>query len=419
MNENQKGFRAPFERNRLAGVRSDTFPAVDHLPYHPLAPVQNIMLRDSLAEPDGGHHVEQLEVTFSRRLDPARVEGAWRATLASCEVLRTAFEVTADGRLGQFQVATLPVMEIHAADSRSHPMGLEDDHLRPLLGPGRVPWRTGFWPDSRRWLWTFHHALLDGRSITRILKVFLTHLEGKPCGNLATSIWNPPTAAAVETATETFRRIRRDCPTPLWPHDPSLDAGPAVCRLGRETLESLENRAAVLNVTAATVVTWAWGQALAGFLGQEAVLVEQIRAGAPQPASAGFAMHVLPLMIRRSAAAALPDFRAELLAMRAFETVSALDFPPGIYPDTADAPVIMVEHATLAHALGEHPLIESVTLHERPADFPSAAAFLRPDLRLKVEGPHRHDLLARWGAVLKHPDFCIAGVRGPAARVRR
>ena len=223
----------------------------------------------------------------------------------------------------------------------------------------------------------------------------------------------------MELATRTFRRIRRECPNPLWPRDPSLDAGPAVLHLGGNAAAALTGQAAAIRVSAATVVTWAWGQALADFLDTDAVLVEQVRAGPPQPASAGFTMHVLPLMIRRGPAAGLPDFRAELLAMRGYEPVSPDDFPPGVYPDSADAPVIMVEHETLAHALRGHPLLKSVTLHERPAGFPSATAFLRPDLALKVEGPHRHALLARWSAVLAHPDFSIAGVRTAAGRVRR
>jgi hypothetical protein len=112
-------------------------------------------------------------------------------------------------------------------------------------------------------------------------------------------------------------------------------------------------------------------------------------------------MNVLPLMIPRSPVTALPALRSELLSMRRFESVSPEDFPPGIYPDTEAAPVIMVERSTLRHALGHPELIESVTLHEHPASIPSATAFLLPDLRLEVEGPHRHALLDRWSTVLK------------------
>jgi hypothetical protein len=384
-----------------------------------LAPVQQMMLRDSWAEPTAGHHVEQLEILFSRRLEVARVEAAWRATTASCEVLRTAFRQSGNRPPEQRPVATFPEMEIHSTAPPSRREWLEEDRLRPLLHPERVPWRSAFWPEKQRWLWTFHHALLDGRSITRILHGFLAHLENKPCGNLARSIWYPPSEKSVKIATETFQRIRRECPSPQWPPDLSSDSRPAVRRLGSGFAESLKKRAYAAKVTAATVVTWAWGQALADFLGTDAVLVEQIRTGAPQPASAGFTMHVLPLMIRRESADALPDFRAELLAMRTFETVSPEDFPENTYPETADAPVIMVEHETLAHALRDHPLIESITLHERPADFPSANAFLHPIPLLKVEGPHRHELLTRWCAVLESPDFCIAGVRTAAGKVRQ
>ena len=377
------------------------------------------MLRDSLAEPAAAHHVEQLEIVFASGTDAARVDAAWRATVASCEVLRTAFGETGDEKLAQSLAATWPEMEIHPHSLPCDAAWLEENRLRPVLNSGRVPWRTSFHPTERKWLWTFHHALLDGRSITRILQVFLNHLEDKPCENLSHSLWRPPCAEAVKAATAAFQHIRRDCPPLDWPPDLTDDSAPAVRRLGREIAGELETQAVARQVTAATIVTWAWGQALADFLGTDAVLVEQLRAGPPQPATAGFTMNVLPLMIRRSSVAALPAFRSELLAMRAFESVSPENFPAGIYPETSAAPVIMVEHETLPHALREFPEIESVTLHERPADFPSATAFLHPELQLQVEGPHRHDLLARWGAILKSPDFCIAGVRTAAGRVRR
>lgn len=363
------------------------------------------MLQDTASEPQAGHHVEQLEIVFSRRLDSGCIDAAWRKTLASCEVLRTAFDQTDHGKWFQIPAAAWPEVEIHPPSLLPAANDLADDRLRPLPGFGQVPFRFIFWPGSRRGLWTFHHAMLDGRSITRLLEVFLTHLAGAPCDDLPLSVWHPPSPDAVAIATEAFRRIRRECPNPLWPHDRSLDPGQAVRRLGGAALEGLETRAAALKVTAATVVTWAWGQALAGFLGRDAVLVEQVRAGGARSAAAGFTMHVLPLMIRRSSAAALPAFRANLLSMRAFETVSPDDFPTGIFPDTADAPVIMVEHSTISHALRGHSLLESATLHEREASFPSASAFLRPDLKLKVEGPHARSLLARWCAILEFPDF--------------
>lgn len=359
------------------------------------------MLQDSMAEPDAGHHVEQLEITFSRPLKIARANAAWSATIAACEVLRTAFIETEDNRFSRYQPTSFPETEIHTALPLYKELWLNHDRLRPLLAPDRVPWRTAFWPDSRRWLWSFHHALLDGRSITRILRTFLTHMEQKPGDRLALSVWQPPSAAAVASATETFRRIRQECPPPVWPPDFSSDPGPAIHDLGHTVLGRLETLALEMKITTATAVIWAWGQALVELLGTNSVVVEQIRAGVPQPGCAGFSMHILPVMIPRSSVAALPDFRNELLTMRKFEAVSPQDFPSEIYPNTSDAPVIMVEHETLAHAFRDHPLLESVTLHERPASFPSATAFLSPDLQLKVEGPHRHTLLNHWCAKLK------------------
>ncbi len=376
------------------------------------------MLADSLSDPSAGHHVEQLEITFSEEMEPTRVAAAWRSTVAACAVLQTCFAISHASPQGQHVVKDVPEMEILDLNSDLLDSWREADRRQPLLAKDCVPWRTAYWPAQRRWCWTFHHALLDGRSITRILQVFLTYLAGERSTKLAQSIWSPPSPESVKVATETLLRIRRKCPEPEWPHDAATTQQPAIRRMGHAFAESLKTRATTLGTTAATLVIGGWGHALTGFLNTDSVLVEQLRAGAPQPQTAGFTMHVLPLMIRRGASH-LPELRADLLAMRRFETVSPDDFARGIYPDMAAAPVIMVEHSTLSHALRHHPLLETAKLRERPATYSSASAFLRPDLEMKVEGPHRHDLLARWCDALESLDFGIAETRTTAGRVRR
>ena len=79
------------------------------------------------------------------------------------------------------------------------------DRCRPLLAPGEVPWRATYWPRTGRFLWTFHHALLDGRSITAILIAFLARISGEPAEDLALAKWQPPNADALALADRMFR----------------------------------------------------------------------------------------------------------------------------------------------------------------------------------------------------------------------
>ena len=85
--------------------------------------------------------------------------------------------------------------------------------------------------------------------------------------------------------------------------------------------------------TTGTLLIWAWGQALVEAAGTDAVIVEQVRAGAPQHGAAGFTMLTLPVLIPRASDGAvenaLRDFRRHFLALRSIEGVSPPIFRPG------------------------------------------------------------------------------------------
>jgi hypothetical protein len=185
---------------------------------------------------------------------------------------------------------------------------------------------------------------------------------------------------------------------------PADAAGPAVRLMGDEFARNLESLAAVIGVTAATLLIWAWGQALLEISGADAVIVEQLRAGAPQPGTAGFTMNTLPVTVRRAGgdvARSLREFRARLLALRDIESVAPGDFAPGVFPDL-DGPsssMIMVERGTLRHMAGRE-CVESLVLHEAKGETLMATAHVLPDLRLEVEGTGRHALLDGWVRVL-------------------
>ena len=335
----------------------------------PLAPLQRVMLRDSLAEPGAGHHVEQAEIRFARGVTSARVRAAWAETVARTEALRVAFT------LDEFGFEPAVSVELAVAGT-----GWEDgrasDRQRPLLEPRRVPWRAVYWPEDRRFLWTFHHALLDGRSIVRVLQNFIQRVGGGTGETLALARWNPPSREEVTLARALFSEIP---PPPKFTKPGDAD-GPAVRHLGRPS-DQID----------APFLIGAWGRASAEAAGVETVWVEQVRAGAPQPGTAGFTMNTLPLRLGGGESTA--GLRARLHAMRAIERVSAEDFPPGEFPEGGS--VIMIERATPAH-LAAGDVVESLILHEAKGETLLATAFLLPDLRLEVEGPDRHELLRRW-----------------------
>ena len=385
--------------------------SVEPNPLPRLAPLQRVMLRDSLAAGNAGHHVEQVEIVFARGLAGGRVVSAWAETVARTEALRIAF-LTGDGKPPSREfVEPRNLLNLEKTPPDSWQTWLDVDRLRPLLAPRAVPWRAVYWPRAGRFVWTFHHALLDGRSIARILRAFLERVAGREADDLAIAGWRAPPAEMLAAAEGMFRGAFAN-PEPVkldLPCEPPA-AGRAARCLGNDFATRLESMAAAADVSAAAVVTWAWGQALAQTSGAAAVMVEQLRSGAPQEGTAGFTMNTLPLLIRRAAAGgvekSLRELRARLQALRAIESVSAADFPPGVFPDMdrSSSGVIMVERGTLRHLAGEvanGELVESLVLHESRGESLMATAHVVPDLRLEVEGPGRHFLLDAWTGVLE------------------
>lgn len=366
-----------------------------------MAPLQQVMLRDSLSAPHAGHHVEQVEIRFADGVAGGRVVPAWAETVARTEALRVAFVVSNGVARSREFVNPANLVSQEESLPASWEIWLESDRCRPLLLPGAVPWRARYWRDDRRFIWTFHHALLDGRSIARILKEFLSRLNGANVEPLTISEWREPSPEALATAERMFRENRVD-PWPVAMPLEKEEGGAAVRCMGIDFATRLESRARALDVTAATVLTWAWGQALAQAAGVGAVLVEQLRAGAPQEGTAGFTMNTLPVVIHRAADGeaekSLREFRARLLELRGIESVSPEDFPPGVFPDMdgPSASVVMIDRGTLLQQIGHTELVESLVLHEAKGETLMATAYLVPDLRLEVEGPGRHRLLAGW-----------------------
>lgn len=374
-------------------------------PFPGLAPLQRVMLWDSFAGGGAGHHVEQVEIVLSSGINGARVVAAWKETIARTAALRTAFLTINGMPVGLESVEPGNLLDQAQPVPLSWESWLASDRLRPLLVPHEVPWRAVYWPDERRFIWTFHHALLDGRSIARILRGFLARVNGRAAEDLALSEWCEPSPEMVARAQRMFLEMAEVPESAALGTPPGPD-GQAVRSLGVDFAARLESLAAAIEVTAATILTWAWGQALAEISGRAAVRVEQVRAGAPQPGSAGFTMNTLPVVIHRAAAGeaakSLRELRAQLLALREIEAVSADDFPPGVFPnmDGPGSSVIMIERGTLGYRVGAPDLVESLVLHEGKGETLMATAHLLPDLRLEVEGPHRHALLAAWISML-------------------
>src|ERR1044072_1934796 len=148
---------------------------------YPLSPMQQGLLFHSLYAPESGFYVQQLSCTISAGLNVTAFNEAWRKVLERHPILRTAF--IWEGIEEPLQLVRQKVqLTVEQQDWRSETEGAQQDHFEQLLEADR---RRGFDlseaplmrfylirvnEDAYRFVWSSHHILLDGWSISSLLK---------------------------------------------------------------------------------------------------------------------------------------------------------------------------------------------------------------------------------------------------------
>jgi amino acid adenylation domain-containing protein len=171
---------------------------------YPLSPSQQGLLTVVLLAPEGARlYCDQVVLELSGRLDAAAWREAWRQVVARHPALRTQFAW--ERRAQPLQVVRgaveLPWQELDwrglAPDERERRLAalLRDDHARgfaldqaPLLRGAWVHWAPG----SARFLWSFHHLVLDGWSMALVLAEVRACYEALLAGRAAELPPAPP-----------------------------------------------------------------------------------------------------------------------------------------------------------------------------------------------------------------------------------
>ncbi|MCG8458573.1 MAG: amino acid adenylation domain-containing protein [Holophagales bacterium] len=150
-----------------------------------LSPMQQGILFHALRSPGAGVYIEQLDFTFRGQLEAGTFRAAWQRVLDRHTCLRSSFhwrKVEKPMQAGRKRVE-LPLVE---HDLRHQVADAQEAHLRAFLDddrdqgfdPTAAPlmrlhlFRTG--DQAYRFLWSFHHLILDGWSFSLVLQDFLT-----------------------------------------------------------------------------------------------------------------------------------------------------------------------------------------------------------------------------------------------------
>lgn len=371
----------------------------------PLGHAARWMLRDSLFSEDPGRQRLRVRLTFTRPPTWDEVDSAWRDVGSACASLRLRWRA-GPGEEGEvFQGPT-------AAPLSPGPMP-------PLPLSDGAPLCVASWDEKTGgFSLVAHHAVLDGRSLRRVLGAFLARLStGLPPPPLAAASWieASPESAAAALAFLSPRLLGRSATR--WHHLPGEKRSAARLRhkLGPDASRALLQRARDLDLGAAAMVTWAWAQAVCTVAGTAAARLGQTRSGPTLDQSTGCWIRTFPLVVPRhshhSWKEEIQSLRRDSHSARSFDSV-----PPGALTSLfgADGPwdtVIMVENTTLAEWLDrEFPgLVATCNLLESPGDPLIASAWISPDLELALEttpdGPSpttSSELLNTWAEILGH-----------------
>jgi amino acid adenylation domain-containing protein/non-ribosomal peptide synthase protein (TIGR01720 family) len=153
----------------------------------PLSPMQQGMLFHSLDSPGSELYVNQLEVVIDG-LDAPRFIAAWEYVSNRHDSLRSSF--VWQGFADAMQVIQRHVeLEVQVLDWREHEvtpdelLALAGEQLRAPFDLGRAPLQRLLLvrlADSRyRLVWTYHHMLLDGWSLSLLIGQVLRHYLGQ------------------------------------------------------------------------------------------------------------------------------------------------------------------------------------------------------------------------------------------------
>ncbi|MFF2040905.1 amino acid adenylation domain-containing protein [Kitasatospora sp. NPDC058170] len=381
---------------------------------HALAPLQQAMLVRAVLEPGSGAYVEQLRIELGAAPDPDALRQAWAGLARRHPVLRSSFHHAGlsepqqvvhaeaalpwrveDRRDGGGDLDTLAAdLDALAAAERERGFDLTRPPLFRLV--------LVLLPDSAVLVWTFHHLLLDGWSLGRILteidQGYRAVLDGRA----------DPAAPAVPFS-HFVRWLRAADPGPARAHWRTRLDGAATAPVGgergggggeRRILLGAEESGRVRElcrprgVTLGTLAAAAWAACLAEPAGLQDVTFTSLVSGRPADLAGadrivGMLVNTVPCRARFAAGETVHAFLTRLqgeLALDRRHGWLALD---EVARSTGLGPVesvLVVENYPLDRAVIEDsPLaVRAVTVHER-ADVPLVVAVVpgeRIELRL-------------------------------------
>ncbi|WP_035467693.1 condensation domain-containing protein, partial [Burkholderia sp. WSM2232] len=339
-------------------VSSDLWRALGLTPEHiedvyPATPLQGGLLYHTLAEPGAGAYLNQMRATLSGALDIAAMQAAWQAALERHAILRTGFAWQHGGAVMQIvhRKIGLPFVTHDWSGVADYDARLEDWRASDLadgMAPDAAPLMriALFIRDAQTadLVWTHHHLLLDGWSVSLLFAEILRDYRMRTHGEAAAFDAAPPYRRYVEwireaadaPATEAWWRAwaaRADDPATLTASlgEPRATEPGAHARrhaLDEALVARLKATAQHHEITLNTLMQGAWAVLLARYGYRRGVAYGTTFAGRPAHLPGvermlGLFINTLPVYVNVDASAELGAWlrklQGELTELRQYE----------------------------------------------------------------------------------------------------
>ncbi|WP_163996532.1 non-ribosomal peptide synthase/polyketide synthase [Pyxidicoccus caerfyrddinensis] len=303
---------------------------------YPLSPLQQGLLFHTLLSPKSGAYFEQLAWTASGSMDVADFRKAWQALIDRTAILRTGF--VWDGVDTPLQVvhahAELPWEQLDwrslsAPEQKARFAELQAEDRRRGFDLRRPPLMrmtaVRLADDTWRFLWSHHHLLLDGWSLSPILQDVFILFDAFASGRTPKLPARPPYRDYIawlqrrDTAADDafWRTTLQDftAPTPLPADTHAAPSAGVQARQHTLELPLTQQQSAALQafarqhqLTLSTLTMAAWGFVLSRHSGEQDVVFGNTVAGRPPElpgaeAMVGLLINTVPVRVHVPAAA--------------------------------------------------------------------------------------------------------------------
>ncbi len=299
--------------------------------FYPLSPLQQGLLFHSLSEPDSGMYFNQTAIELRGRLNEEALRAAWQQAVDEHPILRTFFvwegvesPIQVVRKKAQMPFSMVDWTERDEAQQQTALDTLRGEDLRSGFDLSKAPLvrATLIQRSEDTWclFWSFHHILMDGWSMFRVLgQVFGAYdaicqdetyspESSRPYRDHIVWLNQQSLPAAEEFWTRNLKGFT--APTPLLSEPGSLqeDQGEdgftaEVLHLDSDTSTALQEFASKQHITLNTLLQGAWALVLSRYSGEDDVLFGAVVSGRPAAlegveAMVGLFINTLPVRVK-------------------------------------------------------------------------------------------------------------------------